>query len=197
MDDWLSQLLVWALWFPAMAFVMGYLAKVRMQKPVGLNDGELRHPWTTLAMGVTGLVLFGGFALVVLLAGSEEFGGRRQYFGLLGAFLGFAAAFFPVVLIHKRERYQVTEDGIQFQPPFRRGGFLKWPEVKRVRYSITNKWFRVDGINGEVVRISVMLSGLPDFARVLLDHVSEGVIDPSAEPVLKATREGHPPTLWQ
>jgi Bacterial PH domain len=197
MNDWLSLLLFWALWIPAMAFVMGYLAKVRMQKPADLPVGELRHPWTTLALAITGLLLFGGFALVVLVVGPDEFGGRRQYFGFLGAFSGFAAAFFPVVLVHKREHYQVTDDGIQYQPPFRRGGFLKWSDVKRVRYSITNKWFRLDGVNGEVVRISVMLLGLPDFARVLFDHVSDGVIEPSAEPVLNATREGHPPSLWQ
>lgn len=196
MGNWISNVLFWALWFPAMALTMGYLSRVRLRKPAGLRTGELKHPWTTLALGLAGLLLFGGFGLMVLLVGPQEFGGERQYRGLMAAFTLFAVLFLPVIIEYRRSRHRVTDEGIYYQPFLRRGGFLKWSDVTRVRYSQVNKWFRLDGASGEVARISVMLLGLPEFASQLLDHVPPSAIEEASLPVLVATREGHPPSIW-
>lgn len=196
MDEWIGNALFWALWFPAMAFFVAYLARVRLLRPAGLEPGELRHPWTTLALGIGGVLLFCGFALVIFLVGPEEFGGQRQQRGMIAIFLGGSTLGIPLVAEYYRGRHRVTDEGLRFQPLLRRGGFLKWSDVRRVRYSQVNKWFRLDGRSGEVARVSVLLIGLPEFARMLLDRASPEAIDVSAMPFLTATRDGHPPSIW-
>jgi hypothetical protein len=75
-------------------------------------------------------------------------------------------------------------------------GTLRWGEVTSVRYSQAAKWFRLDGANGEVVRVSAMLMGLPEFARILLQEVAAASIDPAARPILEQTAAGSPPSIW-
>lgn len=58
------------------------------------------------------------------------------------------------------------------------------------------KWFRLDGANGEVVRVSAMLMGLSEFARVVLQKVSGSSIDPAARPILEQTAAGSPLSIW-
>jgi hypothetical protein len=50
----------------------------------------------------------------------------------------------------------------------------------------TMKWFRLEGQSGDVARISAMLIGLPEFARVLFAHTPPGVIDAETLPTLEA-----------
>ena len=66
----------------------------------------------------------------------------------------------------------------------------------RIQYSQSAKWFRLITNNGEVVRVSVMLVGLPEFARAVLDEVPPEKIDTGSKSVLEQTAAGHPPSLW-
>ena len=66
----------------------------------------------------------------------------------------------------------------------------------RIQYSRSAKWFRLITNNGEVVRVSVMLVGLPEFARAVLDEVPPEKIDTGSKSVLEQTAAGHPPSLW-
>jgi hypothetical protein len=58
------------------------------------------------------------------------------------------------------------------------------------------KWFVVGTANGAVVRVSVMLTGLPTFARTVLHEVPRDRIDAAAVPVLERTAAGNPPPIW-
>ena len=58
------------------------------------------------------------------------------------------------------------------------------------------KWFRVENSSGQIARIHVMLSGLPEFARTALAHVPQTAIDEETLAVLEATAAGNPPTIW-
>ena len=58
------------------------------------------------------------------------------------------------------------------------------------------KWFRLETKSGEVARIFSMLMGLPEFARLLLEHTPEDAIDHDTLPVLQATAGGDAPSVW-
>jgi len=73
---------------------------------------------------------------------------------------------------------------------------LRWSDVRAVRYSPLVKWFRLETRSGDVAGISVMLTGLPDFARLLLAHAPRGAVDADTLHVLHATAEGNPPSVW-
>jgi len=73
---------------------------------------------------------------------------------------------------------------------------LRWSDLRAVRYSPLAKCFHLETHSGGVARISVMLTGLPDFARLLLAHAPGGAVDAETLHVLEATAEGHPPSVW-
>jgi hypothetical protein len=58
------------------------------------------------------------------------------------------------------------------------------------------KWFRLETRTGAVARISAMLIGLPEFARLLLAHAPADAIPPETLLVLEATAAGNPPPVW-
>ena len=57
------------------------------------------------------------------------------------------------------------------------------------------KWFRVETAPGQVARIQVMLSGLPEFARSVLAHVPQTAIDAQTRATLQTTAAGNQPTI--
>jgi hypothetical protein len=58
------------------------------------------------------------------------------------------------------------------------------------------KWFRLEAQSGTVIRISAMLTGLPEFARLLLVHAPTQGIDAKTLELLRATAAGDPPSVW-
>jgi hypothetical protein len=58
------------------------------------------------------------------------------------------------------------------------------------------KWFRVESQTGTVVRLSLMLMGLPEFAQLLLAHAGREAIEKSTLPLLEMTASGNPPSVW-
>ena len=65
-----------------------------------------------------------------------------------------------------------------------------------MRYSTWLKWFRLETRSGEVVRVSAMLIGLPEFTRALLDGAPADAVDAGTLEILEATARGNPPSLW-
>jgi len=57
-------------------------------------------------------------------------------------------------------------------------------------------WFRVEGVRGEVVRVSAMLMSLPAFAEAILSTVPTNCIDPETSDILQETANGEPPSIW-
>jgi hypothetical protein len=57
-------------------------------------------------------------------------------------------------------------------------------------------WFLLVKIDGETVRVSALLVGLPEFARIVLEEVRPAAIEATTRPVLEQTAAGFPPKLW-
>jgi hypothetical protein len=59
------------------------------------------------------------------------------------------------------------------------------------------KWFRLETQTGTIGRVSVMVMGLPEFARLLLQRTSMTAIDPATAKILRETAQGNPPSAWE
>ena len=94
------------------------------------------------------------------------------------------------------EEYEVSEEGIAGRSFTGVRKYLRWSDLRAVRYAPLMKWFRLETQSGTAARISVMLIGLPEFARSLLQGAPHGVIDARTLVVLRATAAGNPPSLW-
>ena len=58
------------------------------------------------------------------------------------------------------------------------------------------KWFRLEARDGALVRLSVMLMGLPELTRAILAQAPPSAVDANMRPILEATAHGHPPSVW-
>ena len=153
---------------------------------------KLVHPLGTL---IFGLVTFGFFAALAICS-IVLFAGETAVWLVTPIFLCLALLCASNVIAFFTDKQQVSADGLQFTPFFRGPVTLLWRDVKSVRYVHRLRWFRIEGPFGSVARISVMLTGLPEFARLLLNAVPERVIEPAAAQILKETAAGSPPSPW-
>jgi len=187
-----SIALQWVLWAAAMGAIMAWLARSRTRARPAADAQRLVHPRSTLIIGLACSLLFSGVALA-----SALWPGKTGSLAITALFMGFAALGVPLILDYRNARHTLTDDGLLYGRMWGGGGTLRWREVRRLRYSDAGKWFRLDGPDGQIVRISAMLQGLPEFARAALAQVPAAAIDPQTRPVLEETAQGNPPTLWQ
>lgn len=181
----------WTLWAVAMGAVMGWLARSRAESPPPQGAQLMIHPRSTL---IVGLVCTGLFLVIAVL--SAVFPGKTGSPAVTLFFLGFAALGLPLILDYRNGRHVLTPDGLRYGRMFGGGGVLRWADVRRLNFSQSAKWFRLDLVDGRVVRLSAMLIGLPEFARAALDQVPPTAIDPDTRSVLEATRAGDLPKIW-
>jgi hypothetical protein len=92
--------------------------------------------------------------------------------------------------------HQVSEDGLAYRKLVGTRKYLRWSDLRDVRYASLMKWFRLETRSGDVARISIMLMGLSEFARLLLENAPDDVIESGTLHILQATAQGHPPSLW-
>jgi len=188
---WWSYVVQWGLWLVVMALVMGWLARSRQRPRPASRERELVHPPSTLIMG---LVCFGLFAGMAIL--SNVYRNKTTTWWTTAIFVGFALLSVPMITDYFIGRHRVSEDGLAYRNFFGASKYLSWRDVKSVRYATTMKWFRLETQSGEVARISVMVMGLPAFARLLLAHAPAEAFDASSRDVIRATANGKPPSVW-
>jgi hypothetical protein len=174
-----------------MSLVMGWLSLSRQRARLPAEQSVLRYPQGILILGVVCSVFFLSLALLSFLLPG---GNGSPTISLL--FVGFACLGAPLIAEYYRVVHRLEEGGLRYTPLISSPSFLPWIDVKSVRYAPSLKWFRIEGRDGQIVRVSVMLMGLPEFARVLLSEVPESRIDPSARVLLERTAKGQPPSLW-
>ncbi|MFO1407262.1 MAG: PH domain-containing protein [Steroidobacteraceae bacterium] len=159
-------------------------------RPAG-EDRLLRHPTSTLVIAIVGLGLFGTVTVASIVTSK---GPGDWWIPLVG--LGFMLMSVPMVVDYFVARHEVTDEGLHYRKFVGTRKFMRWSEVRNVRYASGMKWFRLESTSDEVARLSVMLMGLPEFARMLLAHVPDGAIEPAALPLLRETAAGRPPSVW-
>jgi hypothetical protein len=166
----------WTLWGIAMTLVMGWVARSRFRKRPESDARTLTHPISTLVIGIVGVAFFGGIDVISNTVGKNN---TTTLWTALG-FLAFALASGPMIADYYFACHRVSELGMDYRRMFGRRGTFSWSDTKRVRYASVMKWFAIDLRDGSTVRVSAMLMGLPEFARLLLAHVPRSASDDEA-----------------
>ncbi|TAL29663.1 MAG: hypothetical protein EPN97_13170 [Alphaproteobacteria bacterium] len=192
------QALQWPLWFAIMGFVMAMLGRSRMKRRPGEATNVMRSPKLMLILGIICTVFFVALAILSQIFPDKDASGLPGKPNPVYAywFLGFASLGLPVIANHFRERHRIEPEELHYRT-LTKEGVLWWRGVTKIRYSAAMKWFRLEGANGEVVRISVSLTGLPEFARVALEKIPPESFDAFTRKVLAETAAGNPPSMWQ
>jgi len=185
------SLVAMALWGLLMSVVISWIARSRERPRPAAAGQRLQHPISTLIVGLTGFLFFAAIAVV-----SNVFANATTSWKTTTVFVGFALLALPILGDYFAARHEVSEEGLRYGRLFTSGGYMRWTDLKSIRFSDAMKWFRLESQSGSVVRLSVMLMGLPTFAQLLLAHVPRQSIEKNTLPVLQATAEGNPPSLW-
>jgi hypothetical protein len=188
---WWTAPLQWGLWFLLMSLIMGWIARSRLRARPASEAGRLTHTLGMFVVGLVCFVVFAGFAIA-----SNVFPNTTATWWTTAIFVGFACLGALMMTGVFLEQYEASPDrlvgtnfiGIRKQ--------LRWSELKSVRYSLMMKWFRLETQSGNVIRISAMLTGLPEFARLLLASAPAQTIDSETSELLRATAAGNPPSVW-
>jgi len=183
--------LQWTVWFGLMSLVMGWLARSRLRARPASNMRRLQYPPSTLIVGLVCVGLFAGIAVV-----SNSYTNDTATWWTTAIFVGFALLSAPMVSGYFLQHHEVSEDGLAYRNMTGARRDLRWSDLKAVRYSSAKKSFRLETRAGDSARISAMLMGLPEFARLLLEHAPKDAIDPGTVGVLEATAAGNPPSVW-
>ena len=183
--------LQWMLWGLLMSLVMSSVARSRARPRPAASGQRLQHPASTLIIGLSCFLLFAAIAVI-----SNIFANATTSWKTTTIFVGFALLALPIMGDYLAARHEVSECGLRYGRLIGSGGYMRWTELKSIRFSEAMKWFRLESQSGRVVRLSVMLMGLPRFAQLLLAHAPRQSIDKNTLPVLQTTAEGNPPSVW-
>ncbi|HET7228128.1 MAG TPA: hypothetical protein VFJ55_05770 [Chthoniobacterales bacterium] len=184
---WLQSIL----WGLLMSLAMGWVARSRSRpRPTG-SAQRLQHPTSTLVIGLACFLFFAAIAIV-----SNVFANATTSWKTTTVFVGFALLALPILGDYFAARHEVSEKGLRYGRLLGSGGYMAWTELKTIRFSEAMKWFRLESQSGKVLRLSVMLTGLPRFAQLLLAHAPRESIEKDTLPVLQTTAEGNPPSVW-
>lgn len=186
-----ARAIQWLVWAILMVVVMRWMARSRNHPRPPAEERVLSHPRSTLIMGLVCFIFFAAAAIL-----SNVFRNHTTTWWTTSIFVGFALVSLPMITDYFIARHQVSEDGLAYRKMTGAARYLRWSDLKRVRYATGMKWFRLETKSGEVARISAMLMGLPEFARLLLAHTPEDAIDHDTLPVLQATAGGDAPSVW-
>jgi TPR repeat protein len=185
----------WTVLIPAVGLIPGLLAALAAanRKRTGAaveHAGRLQQPPSTLALGV--LLLGLALALAILSMFHDNDTAAPIFNGVLGL-LGVLAM--SMIVAYYRAWYELTAAGLDFGRFLGRRGSIKWRDITCITYSRAMRWFRIETASGEVVRISAMLTGLPEFARAVLEQVPSYAIDGTTREALHAFVQGELPGL--
>jgi len=192
-ESW--HLLQWPIWGLVMALTMRWLAKSRSGRSsaTGPKVGVLVHPKSTL---IVGIVITAFFLSIAVISNTVAKNSSTTLWTTL-VFVGFGLLSALMIADYFFGRHLVILDGLEYGGMFGRRGVARRGQVRSVSYSPRMKWFVLSLDSGRKVRVSAMLVGLPEFARLVLLGVPQDRIDGRTLHVLRNTAEGRLPDLWK
>jgi hypothetical protein len=188
---WWITALQWSATVGVIALVMGWLGRSRVRARPAADARRMVHPPGVLIVGLICFAFFAGITVV-----SNLYPNDTATWWTTAVFVGFALLALSLMMAFFLERHDVSDEGVATRTFVGTRKSIRWADLAAVRYAPSMKWFRLETGSGTVARISVMLMGLPEFARVLLQHAPPGAIDAATLDVLRATAAGNPPSVW-
>ena len=156
------------------------------------SSGEMRMPVSILALIAVCFIFFCALIDIQITIPNPT-----VTWWTIGIFVGFAVMCLPVMSAFFLERHALSDQGLAFRNFAGVRKTVNWNDLQLVRYSPTMKWFRLETRSGTIARISIALTGLPAFARLVLLKAPPGAIDAASLPVLQATAAGRPPSPYR
>lgn len=181
----------WAVLAVTAVLLVRWLARSHARSNPGPGAACLLHPRSTLVVSLVSAGFFFGIALLCYLF-SDDITSLRT----MMVFVGFGLLSLTMGVDYFVARHHVSVRGIDYGRLTGPRRSMAWQQVRRLRYSPSMKWFKIESHEGEVARVSAMMLGLPEFARLALAHVPADAIDERTLHLLHDTAAGAPLPTW-
>jgi hypothetical protein len=190
-ETWRAVLLQLVLLGSIMSMVMGWVHRSRFRRRPASEAHVLVLPPSVLIIGLLCFVFFAAAAIV-----SNVIANKTTTWWTTSIFVGFALLALIMLYGYFFERHEISEEGLIYRRITGVKSFLVWSDLRAVRYSRYMNWFRLETNSGNVARVSVMLMGLPEFARLLLRTAPRDSIEAATLNLLRVIAFGSPPSVW-
>lgn len=172
-NPWLARLLQTVITIFLIGLALHWLGKIHLMRWLRNERGILRHePWV-LILGLSSNILFFGLAI---LSNTWLKNNTTTIWSTM-IFVGFGSLGIPFIADYFFARHRVNEKGIDYGSMLGFRGRMDWSEVERISFSPNMGWLVLHSQSGRRARVSILLSGLKEFARLVLDHVPRERID--------------------
>jgi hypothetical protein len=161
---------------------------LRPQSSLSFAEGTalMRHRRSILYLGLFASIFFYG---LVVLSNTWMKNSTTTIWTTL-AFAGFGSLGIPLLADYWFAWHRIDERGIDYGSMFARRRYMAWSEVKWISFHPNMGWYMLESESGAKARISILLSGLKEFASQVLDHVPREKIDREACIELMSTASG-------
>ena len=187
--SWYGLLFQMVLWLVTMTLFRRWMHRARLRPQLPSAAGTLSQPPEVLIIGVAVTILFSVVTIILLFKADTATidWPALLLFGpaLLGLWL-VADYFFT--------RHTMDDTGMRHGRIFGEHGHFAWHDVARVGFSQWRGGYWVKLASGETVRIGGTMTGQPEFAAYVLQHVPMPRIDADVHKMLAAAAQGklHP-----
>lgn len=187
---WVS-IVQWTVWGFAMWGIASWFGRARMKRASPGDQVVMTYPLAALVVALICTMSFGAAAVFSFFASAANAPWwTTAIFGVfaLGSLHWLAECWVG--------RYQLSETGLRYVSVFTGTRFFKWDDLQSVKYSPSMRWFILKDSRGQVARISIMMTGLCEFALLVMEHTPNVNIGAYAMPILQKTARGEPPPVW-
>ncbi len=186
---WVAFLPAFGTLFPAL-LTASVVARRKRKEAALEHPGRMQYPPTMLAVGMLLLGIF------LALLGLLTFNANGTPDPIVGAATaGCAVLGILIVAAYWRSWHELTPDGLEFGRLLGSRGSLRWRDVTHISYSRGMHWFRIETASGDAVRVSTLLTGLPEFARTVLQQVPGYAFASGTREALQGYVQGQMPRL--
>ena len=156
-------------------------------------DGTtLKQPLSFLIAGVVGFIFWGGFTVMSNTIGKNE----TTTIWSTTFFVFFTLMSLVVIATYFFARHHLNREGLDYGKLRGQRGFIRWSDIREIKYKRRLGWFWLVTEVGTTMRISATLLGLPEFAQHVLAHVPSERIDSSTGDLLTEIAAGETPKSW-
>lgn len=191
--DWWIEIGKWVLLIVAAAFIGRWFRRYGFRVRPSPDGTTLKQPLSVLITGVMGFIFWGGFTVVSNTIGKNE----TTTIWSTAIFVFLALMSLGVIVDYYATRHRLSPEGLDYGKLFRKRGFVRWTEIRSIRYGSRMGWFLLRAESGSTIRISALTLGLPEFAQHVLTHVPPDCLDGATKILLTEIAAGIRPESWK
>ena len=157
----------WILWVLIMTLVMWWVSRSQTRARPKADQQLLQIPSSALVLALVCALFFFGLAIISNTIGKNE---TTSIWTTL-IFVGFGVLSLFLIAEYFFARHRVFDQGMTYGRMLGQRGVFQWSEVAHIKYAPYMRWFVIKLHSGKTVRVSSLVMGLPEFARLVLLHV--------------------------